>query len=99
MRNSSSTSGSISEPASPDVAVLFGNGAGLRVERTVDGGATWAPARVPQPPVLMLEIAFTDAQHGLALLQTAQGVAARHPRQALWRTRDGGATWAAVRIR
>jgi photosystem II stability/assembly factor-like uncharacterized protein len=79
-------------PASRDTAVLARNGAGPRLLRTTDGGATWKAASTPGPVVYIPWIGFTNARVGAALMQTT-------PRAwALWRTKDGGAHWSRVRL-
>ena len=79
--------------ASGSTAVLFGNGAGLRPMRTTDGGLTWTPAHTPSQPIDVFHVAFVDSHVGFALAQTGPR------RQDLWRTTDGGAHWAELRIR
>jgi hypothetical protein len=80
-------------PASATTAVVFGNGAGSRLFRTTDGGASWKRAGVPRTPIDVWWLGFTDARVGFALVQTGP------KRQALWRTTDGGADWSELRIR
>jgi hypothetical protein len=79
-------------PASRDTAVLARNGAGGRLLRTTDGGATWRAAGIPGPVVSVTWIGFTDARVGAALVQTTPQA------RALWRTKDGGAHWSRVRL-
>jgi photosystem II stability/assembly factor-like uncharacterized protein len=81
-------------PASAKVAVLAGNGAGLRLLRTADGGRTWKAARTPAPAYDFAWIGFTSARVGTALVQTGDA----RP-NALWRTTDGGAEWSTVPLR
>ena len=85
-------------PASDDTAVLVGNGAGSRLLRTTDGGATWKAASTPAPAMYTPWIGFTDAQVGTALVQTGWDASAKVEMQALWRTTDGGAHWSKVRF-
>jgi photosystem II stability/assembly factor-like uncharacterized protein len=81
-------------PASAQVAMLFGNGAGARLMRTSDGGRTWRRARTPKPPMDIQSLSFTSARVGLALVE-----AGRSQTNALWRTTDGGAEWSQVPLR
>jgi photosystem II stability/assembly factor-like uncharacterized protein len=85
--------------ASADTAVVFGNGAGSRLYRTTDGGATWYPARSPPRGTVVSWLGFGDAGTGYALVQTGWDAAAKTERQQLWRTTGGGARWRAVRLR
>jgi photosystem II stability/assembly factor-like uncharacterized protein len=78
-------------PASPTVAVVAGNGAGFRFRRTVDGGRSWEPVRVPAVPTAVEWVGFTDARVGAAVVATRGGTQ-------LWRTTDGGAAWSRVRL-
>jgi hypothetical protein len=50
---------------------------------TADAGLTWASASTPEP---LTQVSFRDAQHGLALGSSTARL--------LYRTVDGGATWA-----
>jgi photosystem II stability/assembly factor-like uncharacterized protein len=78
--------------ASDTMAVVFGNGAGSRLMRTTDGGASWKPAPTPETPVDIWSIAFTNSSVGFALVQTRRSAAT------LWTTGDGGAHWRALRV-
>ncbi|TML23836.1 MAG: hypothetical protein E6G28_02035 [Actinobacteria bacterium] len=85
-------------PASRDTAVLSGNGAGDRLRRTTDAGATWTVPHVPGRATFVPWIGFTDAAVGTALVQTGWDASAKIEREALWRTTDGGADWSKVRL-
>ncbi|HVV57939.1 MAG TPA: hypothetical protein VHC45_06210 [Gaiellaceae bacterium] len=86
-------------PASPDVAALVGSGTPARILHTDDGGATWATARTPRGATSVASLAFVDAKVGYALAQTGWNAQAKVQRVAVWRTTDGGASWARVRLR
>ncbi len=85
-------------PASRDTAVVSGNGAGDRLRRTTDAGATWTVPHVPGRATFVPWIGFTDAAVGTALVQTGWDASAKIEREALWRTTDGGADWSKVRL-
>jgi photosystem II stability/assembly factor-like uncharacterized protein len=85
-------------PASSDTAVVAPNGAGSRLLRTTDAGATWTRPSTPRAGFFWPWIGFTDALHGAALVQTRYDRAAKLEVQQLWRTTDGGATWFNVRF-
>jgi len=82
-----------------DTAVVFGNGAGSRLLRTTDGGATWDRAHTPRPAVAISWLGFGDTRTGYALVQTGWDATAEAERQQLWRTTDAGARWRVVRRR
>jgi hypothetical protein len=86
-------------PASEDTAVLAGNGAGSRLLRTSDGGATWRAPSTPERATFVPWIGFTDARVGAALVQTRYDSSTKNEIQVLWRTNDGGAHWSEVRFR
>jgi photosystem II stability/assembly factor-like uncharacterized protein len=86
-------------PATEDTAVVAGNGAGLSLRRTTDGGATWTTPRVPGRAIFVSWIGFTDAHVGAALVQIGFNRSAMNEIQVLWRTTDSGAHWSAVRFR
>src|SRR5919204_224219 len=85
--------------ASGTTAVLFGNGAGSRLMRTTDGGASWKPARTPRIPSDVWSLAFTSSRVGFALVQTGWDAKKKVERQMLWRTTDAGARWSELQIR
>ncbi|MFL5961737.1 MAG: hypothetical protein ACJ757_02430 [Gaiellaceae bacterium] len=85
-------------PASEDTAVLSRNGAGARLLRTTDAGATWTAPSTPRGATFVPWIGFTDANVGLALVQTGFDASAKVEQQSLWRTTDGGAHWSTVRV-
>jgi len=70
---------------------------GLRVLRTVDGGATWLSASLPAgtagtfSPVDEVFLEFIDAQTGWAAVKLQSG--GPFSQGVLYRTVDGGATW------
>ena len=53
------------------------------IVRTLDGGNTWEPTTMLDPPVWLTAVSFADARNGWAV--GAQGV--------ILRTTDGGETW------
>jgi hypothetical protein len=81
-------------PASDTTAVIAGNGAGSKLLRTTDGGATWRAAKTPVNSTYSPWIGFTDAEVGAALVQIGS---ASH--WTLWRTTDGGSDWSKVKFR
>ena len=63
-------------------AITGWRAAGMAMERTTDGGATWQTAATGLPGVDQFQ--FVDARNGWAWHLASLGVA---------RTTDGGATW------
>ncbi|HEY5629254.1 MAG TPA: YCF48-related protein [Candidatus Limnocylindrales bacterium] len=99
-------------PAGPDIEsggmVNALNGWAVTSSRlwvTADGGKTWRDATPPgglaSPSAeLLLGVAFADAQHGWVALNEAF-VSASDPsygRVDIWRTSDGGRTWAKTQL-
>ena len=74
------------------VLVLLGPRGGLY--QTSDGGGTWNLNPVTEVDNYVWSADFADADHGWLLVKSANGGASA--RQALLRTRDGGATWAGL---
>lgn len=65
---------------------------GPAVARTTDGGKTWQLFKPKDAPTI-LQMTFTDADHGWALAVTGQGNT-----NILLRTTDGGAHWHQVQV-
>lgn len=84
-------------PASATTAVLD-RGVGARLLRTTDGGKTWTAPKTPGRATDFGFVGFTDAQVGVALVQTGYDTSAKTEITALWRTTDVGATWSKVRV-
>lgn len=74
----------------------YGNGVG-RVFKTVDGGATWTK-QFDQPGTFVRAIGFVDARLGFFGNIGPGYFPNVSDTQPLYRTRDGGATWAPVTI-
>ena len=85
-------------PASKNVTVLAGNGAGSRLLRTTNGGVTWTRPSTPGRATFVPWVGFTDAKVGAALVHVGYDTSAKVEIQALWRTTDGGANWSRVRL-
>ena len=64
--------------------------------RSADGGATWTAQRVG-PPMGFNAVAFTDADHGIAVGETSDAWDFTS-RGLMWRTGDGGTTWTNVHL-
>ena len=68
-----------------------GDGKGLTLATTADGGNTWTRQGIPDLDGPPAALQFVDAQHGW--LTTNLGGAAGSNGLSLFRTTDGGATW------
>lgn len=70
---------------------------GLAVNRTTDGGRTWQRTEIPGQSCRSEDLAFADASRGylicLASMSSAPGASAAAT-DAIFRTVDGGASWA-----
>jgi hypothetical protein len=81
-------------PVSETVAVASGNGAGSRLLRTTDGGATWRAARTPAGITDWGPIQFVDSRVGFSLVSGRTSGAL-----SLMRSTDSGVSWHPVPIR
>jgi photosystem II stability/assembly factor-like uncharacterized protein len=75
-------------PASDTTAVVAANGAGARLERTVDGGTTWRSVGTRAMGDIWPFIGFTDSKVGVAI--SGNG--------GLWRTTNSGVSWSRIRL-
>lgn len=83
-----------------DERVVYGSGTNFPnrptgVIKTVDGGATWTATDMDQHATLLVDVLFTDEQHGWVVGGKAE---VAHPTRddvvpVVLRTEDGGATW------
>lgn len=64
------------------------------VERTQDGGRHWAKSQFANHTGVSLSLSFLDNRHGWLL--TVSDMASGSTRKELFRTKDGGRTWATV---
>jgi hypothetical protein len=88
--------GSTLEAASPTTAVAVNDLPGSPLIRTVDSGATWnTVAPPPDKSGTWSIIGFTTPDVGYALWQPGPATGMTGTAQ-LWRTTDGGASWAPV---
>jgi photosystem II stability/assembly factor-like uncharacterized protein len=65
-----------------------GWGVGANIVRTTNGGATWQEVPTPQQSLPLWDVAFADAQHGIA-----GGDSFLNTDSVILTTADGGATW------
>ncbi|WAH38410.1 WD40/YVTN/BNR-like repeat-containing protein [Alicyclobacillus dauci] len=70
----------------------------VHIDRTTNGGQTWAKSDLTlQPPLNALSaIVFSDPQHGWIAAQSSP--ASGHTQKAIYRTQDGGSTWNVVSV-
>lgn len=79
--------------SSASIATPRPDGASTQVLHTTDGGQTWQQAAIPMP--FPRQLSFIDPQHGWLLAAVRPAGGAAEP-VAVFRTADGGKTWAKV---
>lgn len=72
-------------------SVPLANGAGGKIFKTTDGGATWSVTTFPATSQSLRSIYFSDANHGWAV--GTNTAISPNPAGQLTRTVDGGVTW------